>query len=166
MTHSVWFILTFKFSDQRRSLAESLMDKLADLLPEAKYPWHPMPDPKSDPGQCFFHLSSAKMLTFVFFQTWTAVSGVRSKKRIYQVKTIQKWLTRTMIRCTRMTRTSPLTNNNIHKILQLYRNQPETNHKTHDIWNGEWNFDLENFSLHSHIHTHRQTKGPHGHNNH
>jgi len=39
----------YDLSDQRRSLAESLMDKLADLLPEAKYPWHPAPDPKSDP---------------------------------------------------------------------------------------------------------------------
>ena len=27
-----------------------MLEKLAEQLPEAKYPWHPAPDPKSDPG--------------------------------------------------------------------------------------------------------------------
>merc|ERR1712025_1205929 len=36
-------------SDRKVGLAVQMMNKLADLLPEAKEPWHPLPDPKSDP---------------------------------------------------------------------------------------------------------------------
>ena len=31
-----------------------MLEKLAEQLPEAKYPWHPTPDPKSDPGKWHF----------------------------------------------------------------------------------------------------------------
>ena len=37
------------FSDKKQAMATSMMNKLAELLPEAKYPWHPLPDPRCDP---------------------------------------------------------------------------------------------------------------------
>jgi len=40
----------FDLSDKKQAMATSMMNKLAELLPEAKYPWHPAPDPRCDPS--------------------------------------------------------------------------------------------------------------------
>lgn len=43
------------FSDKKQAMATSMMNKLAELLPEAKYPWHPSPDPRCDPCKSIFN---------------------------------------------------------------------------------------------------------------
>jgi len=37
-------------SDKKKSLTTSLLERLAEILPEAKQPWHPTPDPRSNPA--------------------------------------------------------------------------------------------------------------------
>jgi len=37
-------------SGKKRNLATSLLNRLAEVLPEARSPWHPIPDPRSNPA--------------------------------------------------------------------------------------------------------------------